>query len=139
MYKILFYFFLITMSAGSVAQKNSVLSGTGNRLNEVHRRLSIPCASDISTSIGSNIFVDAIVECNDQSRLFCSVTIKKGATLAIYAQDSLTTNWSNINSGAQILKGTIRLTARGTNGIAVGNGDVLTTTGRVTFPTYSID
>ncbi|MFT5666037.1 MAG: hypothetical protein ACI9DK_000214 [Vicingaceae bacterium] len=138
--KNLFCFFLTIISTGLVAQKNGVLSGTGNRSKTAHWSPSIPHTSmDVNTSIGANIFVDAIGECNDLSLLLSSVTINRGATLTIYGQDSATTIGSNIKRGTLILKGTLRLTAGGSSGITVGNGGGLTTVDGMTFSTYSID
>lgn len=130
---------LLTASVGLFAQTTR-FSGNGNWSSAASWNNGIPnSATDVTTSIGANINVNTIGECNNLSLFLSSLTINFGGTLIIFGQYNATTTGSNTNNGTLILKGTLRSALGGTNGITVGTGGGVTTVSGLTFPTYSID
>ena len=139
MRRILFNIVLLFASCQLIAQ-TSQFSGTGNWSDAARWSNGIPAATtNVTTSIGANIIVDGVAQCNNVNLFLSSLTIDIGGILTIFGTYTATTTGNNINKGTLILRGSLQ-PAIGTGArLTMGNSGGVTLNCGLTFSNYSID
>ena len=117
--------------------QSSNFTGSGNWTTEMNWSNGLPKSNtNVTTTLGSHIFVNAVAECNDLSLFLSSMTINSEGSLTINGVYSATTTGTNLNNGTLILRGNLK-PAIGNKVLTINGG--ITSVSGLTFPTFSID